>query len=165
MAYSSNSSSSGNITVNKEYLTRREILPFSTTSLAPETTQYPGVSCGPLVISVVSTNFRSFGAWTGTGGPPGYTAEFILTSAGRGGGFCTVVKWWLMSVEISPDLGASPGDPSHSGCLTNVAPKTVEKRSRKKRMLLNPWFSTCNCAPVTIDRSSSDSTGAVQTWE
>lgn len=151
--------------VNKENLTRREILPFSTMSLAPETTQYPGVSWGPLFISVVSTNFRSLGACTGTGGPPGYIAEFIFTSAGFGGGFWTVEKWWLISVDMSPDLAASPGEPSHSACFTTVAPKTEEKRSRRKRMFLIPWFTTCNCAPVTIERSSSASTGAVHTWE
>eukprot|EP00268_Persea_americana_P033049 TRINITY_DN3272_c0_g2_i1.p1 TRINITY_DN3272_c0_g2~~TRINITY_DN3272_c0_g2_i1.p1 ORF type:complete len:116 (-),score=18.66 TRINITY_DN3272_c0_g2_i1:1714-2061(-) len=99
-----NSSSSGDDTVKREYFTLREILPLSTTSFAPDTTQYPGMSCGPLVISVVSTNFSSLGAWTGTGGPPGYTAELMFTSFGRGGGFRPCVKWPLINNEMIPDF-------------------------------------------------------------
>jgi hypothetical protein len=34
---------------SSENLTRSEIFPFSTSSLAPVTSQYPGLSCGPMV--------------------------------------------------------------------------------------------------------------------
>ncbi|GER47269.1 pathogenesis-related thaumatin superfamily protein [Striga asiatica] len=160
-------SSSAQQKTGNEYLTRIEIFPRSTTSLAPDTTQYPGASCGPRIISVTSTNLSSFEACAGAGGPPGYTAELTFTSAGKGCffWFWGDVKWVLMSVEMRPDLRVRPGDPSHSGYLTATAPATVEKRRRRKSTFLKPCSPTCSWAPVTMERSSSDSTGAVHTWE
>lgn len=158
-------SSSGKMTANREYLTRIDILPLSTTSLAPDTTQYPGTSCGPLIISMVSTNLRSFCVCAGIGGPSGYKAELMLTSDGLGGGFCPVEKWLLIILEIIPDFWAIAGEPSHSGFFTTVARVTVEKCKRIKRTLFMPDSLTSRWAPVTIERSSSDSTGAVHICE
>lgn len=55
--------------VNNEYFALIEILPPSTQSFAPVTTQYPGGSSGPLTISCVSTKLSIFGVFLGTGGP------------------------------------------------------------------------------------------------
>lgn len=146
---------------NSEYLTRRYIFPFCAESLAPDTTQYPGVSSGPLIISVMSTYFWSLGVCTGAGNAAEYVVEPMVTSPGFGWPLC---PFFGIKAKTPLDLLLKPPrleDWSHSGGFWRVAPITLEKRSRKRRH----FFSTCNWAPVTMERLSSDSTGAVQTYE
>jgi hypothetical protein len=68
-------------------------------------------------------------------------------------------------VDIIPDFWFKAGEPSHSDLLRVVVPMTLENWSRKNKTFFKPDSPTSNCAPVTIERSSSDSTGAVQIWE
>jgi hypothetical protein len=68
-------------------------------------------------------------------------------------------------VDIIPDFWFKAGEPSHSDVVKDVAPITLENWSRKNRTFFKPDSPTSNSAPVTIERSSSDSTGAVQICE
>lgn len=148
-------------TLKSEYLTLRYIFPFWTESLAPETTQYPGVFSGPLIISLVSTYPRSLGLCTGGGKAKEYWVVSIVSSPGIGWPFCPS---WKKNGDMLPYLKLNWSrleDWSHSGGFFKVAPMTLENRSRKSRHL----FSTCNWAPVTMERVSSDSTGEVQTYD
>jgi len=160
---------SSDIVANSEYLTLIEILPLSTQSLAPVTTQYPGRSSGPLTISFVSTKFDIFGALDGKGGPPGKTAEFRFTFTGFSGGFNPALNLVLINIEKTPDFLDKAEGPSHSD-LRSLADATIEKPSLRNRTFFIPTTFTSNQAIVTIEAVSSMraplySTGAVQTCE
>ncbi|TQD88169.1 hypothetical protein C1H46_026230 [Malus baccata] len=140
---------SSDIIVNNEYFTFTEIRPPSTQSLAPVTTQYPGVSSGPLNVSLVSTNVAIFGALLG--------------------GFNAVLNLVLIKVEMNPDFREVVEGPSHSD-LRIFADATVENPSLKNKTFLIPMALASNQAFVTIDAESSMqaplySTGAVHTCE
>lgn len=157
--------------VNNEYFTLTLIIPFSTQSFAPVTTQYPGEASGPLTISFVSTKCDIFGALAGEGGPPGYTAEFKSNFSGsfRGGWFRAELKGVVINIDINPDFFDVAVGPSHSD-LRMMAEATVENPSLRKRTFFKPMPFTSNQALVTIEAESSNrapwySTGAVHMWE
>jgi len=85
----------------------------------------------------------------------------MVLSPGFGWPLCPSLE---INAKIPPDLLLNwprLEDWSHSGSFCRIAPITLEKRSLKRRH----FFSTCNWAPVTMETLSSDSTGAVQTYE
>lgn len=145
------------MTVSREYFALIEILPASTQSLAPVTTQYPGCSSGPLTTSFMSTRLSNFGL-TGGDGPVGYTAEFIsILDCGfvvAGLGLKPVLSLVLI-IEKIPDLREFAERLSQHD-LRVTAEASSEKPSLKKRTFLIPIPLTSNQASVTIEAVSSD---------
>lgn len=134
-------------------MTRNTILPFSTPSFAPVTSQCPGKSCGPFNISDGSTILASFPDWPDTSsffssveldvdGPPGSSLPVEATGV------------WSQTDRLI------------------VQPGTLEKSSLRCKTFFDPKFQTPSWAPVTMwtpERSpmwvSVYSIGEVLTWE
>lgn len=135
---------------------RKTILPLSTPSFAPVTNQWPGISWGPLDISVKSTIFASF------------PALVELSS------FLSSEVLVLEDDEAPSDLNGVAGVEGLWSQTDRriVQPGTFENRSFKYSTFLAPKSQTPSCAPVTMwtpDKSpmlaSVYSMGAVLTCE
>lgn len=156
--------------LSNENLTRRHIFPFSKSSFAPVTNQWPGLSCGPLHNCEVSTNFKSFCVRTGTGGPVGNTLESTITTGFFS--FSWLPEFGALIAEKKPDFWENSDELCAQLDWTMKACETLENKSRRWRMLFDSCFCTWSWAPVTMKETSflvahlgSYLTGAVHMWE
>lgn len=136
---------------NNANFTCKPILPPSFTSLAPITSQCPGVSCGPRTTSAVSTNLHSFADRRDEGGPSGYTPE--LSTACACFWWSVTVFWVNVNVVLrfvrKLDLWPVSGAADHSFLRMEQWGMWVKCR-RRWRTVLGHFPLLISCTPVTI---------------